>query len=286
VSRRNRMIDVVDRFAESVGVRPVGSACGSDIAARWDALRESGIARPGLAFARWVDLAMVGGVVPPLLANCATVGDVLQTLAAFHPLWGDDEVVVRALHSGSVRIELRPSDGRGVHDDTADAFFALLHRTIKQLSVAPLATVRRGSSMTFTPDDLVVSIRSADPAIATMLRGYAEMQIVQDDDWVTRVRLSIRDDVGSSLTLARVASSLAHSPRTVQQRLLDNGTTFSALVDEERRVHALALLVNRGLAVSAVASRVGFRSDEGFSRAVRRWTGMSPTEWRRSHVTD
>jgi AraC-like DNA-binding protein len=275
------MIDAIDQFAASMGV--VFADLGADdISSRWDALEAAGTDLPGLAFAQWVDLTLVGGVIPALLANCATVGSVLEMLARFHPLWGNDEIVLKRSASGGMSVALRGPEGVRVHPQTEEAFYAIVAKVMAALAVSPLRSARQ-----FTKADLSIKIGSADPTVARMLVGYAETQIDDlGESWVAVVRREVRVDLGPSLTLARVAARLAQSPRTLQQRLFEGGTSFSALVDDERRMHALGLLAHSDLAVSAVGIEAGFGSLEGFSRAVRRWTGMSPTEWRSGGSAD
>jgi AraC-like DNA-binding protein len=281
-----RMTDVIDQFAASVGIRTDTRKPNGGVASRWDALREGGVTDPGLRFAAWVDLALIGGVIPPLLANCKDVGTLLATLVRFHPLWGDDEIVLERGTSGRVQLRLSGREDKSVHPDTRDAFFAILARMLSQVTapaVLPTREWHRGGGpdvVVFTETQLAARLTAADPTIRHMLNGYAEAELANHGDWLDQVRQMIRNTVRKGPALREVATKLAYSPRTLQQRLADRGTSFSGLVDDERRIYALGLLANEDLTVSHVAIEVGFGSVEGFSRAVRRWTGKSPTEWR------
>ena len=281
MSTRTRMVEIIDQFSVAVGlVAPAGGAPG-DIVTRWERLRSAGVDRPGQAFGEWLDLGVVGGVVPPLLANCRNVDALLVALARFHPLWGDDEVRLESDRSGWVRATLRSATGDDVHPDTLDAFLVALTRMVGRLTNPPLAPARLGELVEFSPTDLAAPIAFADPAISAMLAGYAETEVARRGaGWERRVRAEIRADAGSTPTLGVVAASLAVSPRTLQQRLLESGTKFENLLDDERRLLAIALLANPAFPVTEAARRCGYGSLEGFSRAVRRWTGCSPTEWR------
>ena len=72
MSATARMVEIIDQFVAHVGITPATSDPLNGIEARWEMLRDGGVERPGLAFAAWMDLGLVGGVVPPLLANCAS----------------------------------------------------------------------------------------------------------------------------------------------------------------------------------------------------------------------
>jgi AraC-like DNA-binding protein len=77
-----------------------------------------------------------------------------------------------------------------------------------------------------------------------------------------------------------VARALRLSPRTLQRRLGDENTTFQQLVDEVREEHARVLILNPALALGEVAYLLGFSEISAFTRAFKRWTGLSPSRWR------
>ncbi|MCY1013835.1 helix-turn-helix transcriptional regulator [Nannocystis pusilla] len=71
------------------------------------------------------------------------------------------------------------------------------------------------------------------------------------------------------------------SERTMQRRLRQAGTSFRDVVDDVRREAALAQLGRRDATVTDIAFMLGFSDLSAFSRAFRRWTGASPSEYRR-----
>ena len=68
--------------------------------------------------------------------------------------------------------------------------------------------------------------------------------------------------------------------RVVDSRLAEDGTTYSALRDDQRRQRALLLLDDRSLSISEVAVRLGYTELPNFTRAFRKWTGMTPAAYR------
>jgi AraC-like DNA-binding protein len=83
-----------------------------------------------------------------------------------------------------------------------------------------------------------------------------------------------------------VARSLGLSPRSLQRRLADEGTRYNDLVDEVRRQFAELYLARPRLAVSEVAYLVGFTDPSAFFKAFRRWTGLTPSDYRASLGTE
>ena len=77
-----------------------------------------------------------------------------------------------------------------------------------------------------------------------------------------------------------VAKQLHMSTRTVKRKLAEHGTTFSALRDDQRRQRALLLLDNRELSIGEVAQKLGYSELPNFTRAFKKWTGMTPVAYR------
>jgi len=84
----------------------------------------------------------------------------------------------------------------------------------------------------------------------------------------------------SEPTQDQVARQLNMSARTLQRKLSDSGTTFKEILDETRHALALAYLSASEFSVGEITQRLGFSSSSSFTRAFRRWTGVSPSDWR------
>jgi AraC-like DNA-binding protein len=71
------------------------------------------------------------------------------------------------------------------------------------------------------------------------------------------------------------------SRQTLFRQLKAEGTTFEAVLDEMRHRLALQYLRGKKVSVNEAAYLVGFSEPAAFSRAFKRWTGISPRETRR-----
>lgn len=85
-------------------------------------------------------------------------------------------------------------------------------------------------------------------------------------------------------TRERVARRLNISARTLQRRLNDWGVTFEELVDEYRRDRALRLLMRDDHSVLEIAYSLGYSDPAHFTRAFKRWQGVSPRIYRNAVV--
>jgi AraC-like DNA-binding protein len=78
-----------------------------------------------------------------------------------------------------------------------------------------------------------------------------------------------------------VAAELAMHPRTLRRHLAKEQTSFEALCDAIRFAMARELLDLTDLPVNEIAGALAYASPSVFADAFRRWTGLSPTAFRR-----
>jgi AraC-like DNA-binding protein len=118
------------------------------------------------------------------------------------------------------------------------------------------------------------------------LEAYATelmTHLADPDDLLDRTRVEVARAVhAGEHDLEKVARKLAMSPRTLQRRLAEQGTTFAEVVDQTRRTLALRHVQDRKLALAEISYLLGFSDPSNFHRAFRRWTGLTPTEYVRS----
>jgi len=101
------------------------------------------------------------------------------------------------------------------------------------------------------------------------------------DDVVTQVRHQIISCLHEGEPqVDPIANKLFLSPRTLQRKLADQGTSFKTLTDQVRHELALQYLAQPHLPVGEVSYRLGFSHISNFSRAFKRWQGVSPVEYR------
>jgi AraC-like DNA-binding protein len=81
---------------------------------------------------------------------------------------------------------------------------------------------------------------------------------------------------------AAMSRTLGLSERTLHRRLAEAGLTYGAILDEARRHRAAYLLRRTSLSVQSVAEAVGYSENASFTRAFKRWTGLSPLRFRSS----
>jgi len=101
-----------------------------------------------------------------------------------------------------------------------------------------------------------------------------------------RVRTYLTQSKWSSAHLAGAATALHMTPRTLIRKLEADGTTFQAIKDALRRDIAIRHLQTGQHSVEAIAHEVGFSSAANFHKAFRKWTGNTPSAYRRGSSAD
>jgi AraC-like DNA-binding protein len=86
--------------------------------------------------------------------------------------------------------------------------------------------------------------------------------------------------------MGAVAARMGTSRATLFRRLRDEGLTFDRLVDALRKRVALEYLAGDRVTVKEAAYLTGFSEAAAFSRAFRRWMGISPGHFRQATVSD
>ena len=96
--------------------------------------------------------------------------------------------------------------------------------------------------------------------------------------------LSLLVENDEAPTMRRVASAAGTSTRTLQRQLEAEGTSFSDLLAETKRSEALKRLQTDTVSITAIANDLGYFDQATFTRAFRRWAGISPSRFRAGKI--
>jgi AraC-like DNA-binding protein len=83
-----------------------------------------------------------------------------------------------------------------------------------------------------------------------------------------------------------IASAAGMSVRTLQRRLAEFGVDYSDLIDRVRFDHARNLLKDQTRNLIDIAYDLGYTDASSFTRAFRRWTGATPSNFRKLHISN
>jgi AraC-like DNA-binding protein len=114
---------------------------------------------------------------------------------------------------------------------------------------------------------------------------YAEQY--SNSSFALRVKNEIiRNLPGGDPSQQVVAETLNCTQRNLQRKLQDEGVNFKQLLGEIRQQLARDYLQQSERTLSEVAYLLGFSDHSNFTRAFKRWFGVSPTEYRKQVDTE
>ncbi len=153
----------------------------------------------------------------------------------------------------------------------------------ERLFRAPLQFGAAQNRLIFDAAGIEAPLDGANPDLAQRADAIALQYLarIERDNIQARVREVLMQRLqNTEPSQEEVAEHLCMSARTLQRKLGESGATYKEILDETR--HALALVYLRAPhhSVSEITVLLGFSSGSSFTRAFRRWTGQSPSDWR------
>lgn len=92
----------------------------------------------------------------------------------------------------------------------------------------------------------------------------------------------IGQKMGYESRQADVAAAVNMSERTMRRRLRSLGTSFRSLDSKVSYERAVKLLQRADLSINQISEKLGYSSVRAFRRAFYRWSGLSPTAFRKT----
>lgn len=137
----------------------------------------------------------------------------------------------------------------------------------------------------FSLETCRIPIAGADPRLAEIVGFYAHHQHEQrgSDSVLDTTRRAVliamtRGDVSAPA----VARALGMSERTLRRRLSEDGIGYQALIDDARFEAAKNYVLQPSLSVAEIALLLAFSDARAFSRAFKRWSGGTVSEFRKA----
>ena len=134
--------------------------------------------------------------------------------------------------------------------------------------------------------DLEIKTTLADKSISNFLieRMKEEKKGIEKNTktLASDVEVLIKDALPSGIpSIKDVSKILGMSNRTLTRRLSDYGVSYRELIKKTQESISKDLLQNTGLSVGEIAFQTGFSEQSAFNRAFKRWTSLSPLEFRK-----
>ncbi|MEL7355885.1 MAG: AraC family transcriptional regulator ligand-binding domain-containing protein [Cyanobacteria bacterium J06560_6] len=151
---------------------------------------------------------------------------------------------------------------------------------------APVTFHTGRNALVFSTDILRRPVRSANAQMfAFIQQHFADLrQKLNSDRYpaaLAPLRQSIMDNAAQgTYEVAAAAAAANMSLRTAQRLAQQHGTSVQKLVNDIRQENAKTFLNNPEITIDTVGQLVGYADVRAFRRAFKRWTGLSPKEYR------
>lgn len=258
------------------------------------------------------------GIFPSLALAAPTLRDALQVAVRYQALAGGNTHCFQLVEEGdSITASFHPAHANPVisRHVTDNIFSLLVHlgRTItgqqaispqwvRLAHAEPSTDVRQAYAAHFQCDitygascsELSIPAATGNIPLSQLsvehlhsLEELARKQLEEQHrmyGWLVQVQQEIRSLMLSSVPRReRVADQLHVSVRTLNRRLAEAGLTWQGLLDSMRLQLAREYLCDSGMTIETIAIHLGFSDVRSFQRRFRRWTGMTPTDFRVAH---
>lgn len=127
--------------------------------------------------------------------------------------------------------------------------------------------------------------RYGEPHLYQQVLGYAEERLKRlaiAETFSGRVQQIMGPQLhGNTLTIVDTATRLGVPEWTLRRKLKEEGTSFQLLLDAMRKDLALGYMKDSEQSLGEIAYILGFSTPGAYQRAFKRWTGMTPGDYRR-----
>jgi AraC-like DNA-binding protein len=272
------------------------------------AIAASGDEHFGLKVGEYIHRRTLHALGNALLAS-SSLREFAQRLTRYFHLISQAGVITVREHADHVEIVITLT-ASNVCVGTQDAFMAsvvTMMRAVVSPHFVPLSVSFRRPSpgsrvdayeqtfhcpIYFDEPDLLVSVSREDfdkplPSASDEI-AFQNDQIIlaylaklDKNDVVSRVKTIIMKQLATGVvTRDGVSKQLGMSPRTMQYKLSEQGTSFKEQLDEIRKTLAVQYLNSNSTSITEITYSLGFSDTSNFTRAFKRWFNRSPSEYR------
>ena len=150
---------------------------------------------------------------------------------------------------------------------------------------APVHFAAAEDMLCFARADLDQPLPDGNPELAAHNEAVLRkrLEALQPDTVARRLRRALEQCLPNGEPSAEaLAHGLHLSLRSLQRHLSEEGSSYEQVLADTRRDLALQHLAEADCAIGEVAYLLGFADSSSFSRAFKRWTGQSPSQYRDS----
>jgi AraC-like DNA-binding protein len=242
------------------------------------------------------------------IASSSTLKDAFERMERYARIFSDAGELKFRVHGEEYHFTFTPK--AALPDESVDAFVSVYVRMCRALAGdrslsptrielrrprpadascfdkvlrAPLSFGASRNLLVYARADLERPLEGGNPELASHHDEIARKYLARfsRDNLMARVESVLLDRLPhGEPSQGDIAQALHLSARTLQRKLAEQGKSYKEILDTTRHDLAVSYLKDREYSISEVTYLLGFSDTSSFTRAFRRWTGRSPTEFR------
>ncbi|AQZ81988.1 AraC family transcriptional regulator [Acinetobacter calcoaceticus] len=133
---------------------------------------------------------------------------------------------------------------------------------------------------------LDLPIKMADPIAFKQALAQCEAEQLRFSEQIKDICLTVKAELNLKPQLGyptfdEIADRLNMSSRTLRRHLSQVGSSYVQLLEEAQQKEAENLLLNSDMEIQEIALYLGYIQPTNFTRAFKKWTGMTPIQFRK-----
>ncbi len=114
--------------------------------------------------------------------------------------------------------------------------------------------------------------------------GYRQLEDIQDkSEFLTALKTIIdRYVTEKDLSIEVIADLAGCTTRTLQRLLKQHEISYTDLLNQGRMNYAITNIRLSGMTITEIANQLGYNDTAHFTRAFKRWTGVTPSAYRKN----
>jgi len=251
-----------------------------------------------------------------IMMSCATIGEAIERIPPYEKLVGDMGITTIHTQATNTRIQWHcaypdPQVRRHMIDnvlaswtnfarwlanaDTSAEHVLLEHSKPEQTQVEQYQKFfkckvdfdAKENSIVLANALLSTPLRQPDKLLLKTLESHAENQISSLQESTLSFSIKVSHAIRAQLALGTarkelIADELNITPRTLQRRLAEEGSSYQAQLDQIRVEMASEMLSHTHLGIQDIAYNLGFSDGRSFHRSFKNWTGLTPGKFRKN----
>lgn len=151
---------------------------------------------------------------------------------------------------------------------------------------SPIRTLQSRNAAVFATRLLDMPLPGASPGLHQRAQELVKQQLPLTEEKLDKQleRAFRQQPALLGQGLERMADRLGVHPRTLQRRLREEGQQFTDIQTHCRLELARSGLLASQCDIESLSAQLGFADRHSFTRAFKRWTGLSPSAWRRHQL--